>query len=363
MRDFFLNRLNVVVLYGGVSPEHEVSKMSAATIVSNIEEEKYNVIPLYITKEGEWLLYDGSVDNLNNIQWKKFGTKAVLSPDKSDRGLIRIVNDKVKVVPVDVVFPVLHGSFGEDGTIQGLLELAGIPYVGCGVTASAVSMDKAFTKLVASSMGVKQAEYVVFNRSDVSSKDSKKEAFKKLRKIGYPCFVKPANAGSSVGITKVMEKKELEKAIDIALQHDDKVIIEKAVAGRELECAVLGNYNTNVEATSVGEILSGGEFYDYDSKYVSSDSKTIVNAELPAEKIDEIRNLAIIIFKAVNGKGLARVDFFLEDGTDKVIFNEINTMPGFTKISMYPMLWNEAGLPLPALIDKLIMLALESRRA
>ena len=351
-----MNKKNVLVLFGGCSPEHEVSKVSAYTIIANIPEEKYNVYPVYITKEGKWLLYDGSIDNLRNVPWEKFGTSAVLSPDRVNRGLLRIVGDRVKYIPVDVVFPALHGENGEDGTIQGLFDLCGLPYIGCGVLSSAICMDKSFAKIVARDIGLRQTEYTVVLAWDQDSIDA---SVKKVQsKIKYPCFVKPANAGSSVGISRVSNKKELLEAIELAAHIDDKIIIEKAVAGRELECAVLG-YRDNVEASVVGEILPAAEFYDYDAKYNNSDSKTIAPADIPEEISEEIRRHAINIFRAVDGRGLARVDFFLENETNRVVFNEINTMPGFTSISMYPKLWRESGLPLPELIDKLIEIALQ----
>ena len=351
-----LNRPNLVVLFGGSGPEHEISKMSAAAIVSNMPEDKYNIIPVYITKEGEWLLYDGAVDNINTIKWSRFGTKAVLSPDRSDKGLLRIVNDKVKIVPVDIVFPVLHGMYGEDGTIQGLCELAGIPYVGCGVLSSAICIDKAATKTIAGSLKVKQVDSLVFSLEEAS--DFKQIARKVRYKIGYPCFVKPAKTGSSIGITKVSEKSELLAAVEHAFEFDNKIVIEKMVAGREFSCAVLGRYNGEVAATFAGEILADGEFYDYDAKYVKSSSKTIIPAEIDEETHEKIKEISIKIFKAVEGSGLARVDFFIEEGTGSVIFNEINTMPGFTKISMYPMLWGEMGISLTDLIDRLILMSI-----
>ena len=355
MRDS-LNRPNLVVLFGGAGPEHEVSKMSAATIVSNMPEDKYNIIPVYITKEGEWLLYDGAVDNINTIKWSRFGTKAVLSPDRSDKGLLRIVNDKVKIVPVDIVFPVLHGMYGEDGTIQGLCELAGIPYVGCGVLSSAICIDKAATRAVANSLKIKQADALVFNLAEAS--DIKMVARRVRYKIGYPCFVKPAKTGSSIGIIKVCDKSELAAAVECALEYDNKIVIEKMVEGREFSCAVLGRYDGEVAATVAGEILADGEFYDYDAKYVKSGSKTIIPADIDEEVHEKIKEISIKIFKAVEGSGLARVDFFMEEGAGNVIFNEINTMPGFTKISMYPMLWGEMGISLTDLIDRLILMAI-----
>ena len=351
-----MNKKNVLVLFGGCSPEHEVSKVSAYTIIANIPEEKYNVCPVYITKEGKWLLYDGSIDNLRNVPWEKFGTPAALSPDRVNRGLLRIVGDKLKYIPVDVVFPALHGENGEDGTVQGLFELSGLPYVGCGVLSSAICMDKSFTKIIADSIGLKQAEYITVHAWD---QDSVAAAAKRVQsKIKYPCFVKPANAGSSVGISKAADKKALLEAIEAAARIDGKIVIEKAINGRELECAVLG-YQDNVQASVVGEILPAADFYDYDAKYNNSESKTVIPADISEEASEEIRRRSIEIFKAVDGRGLARVDFFLENGTDRVIFNEINTMPGFTSISMYPKLWQAAGLPLPDLIDKLIEIALQ----
>ncbi|MDR1001474.1 MAG: D-alanine--D-alanine ligase [Clostridiales bacterium] len=345
---------NVLVLFGGCSTEHEVSKVSAYTVMANISEEKYNVIPVYITREGKWLLYDGAVDNLRNVPWEKFGTAVVLSPDRVNRGLLRIVGDKVKYVPVDVVFPVLHGKNGEDGSLQGLLELGGLPYVGCGVLSSAICMDKTFTKIIAQNLGLKQADYIVLNMWDEASV---KAGLRKMRKIGYPCFVKPASTGSSVGISKANDKKELLAAIDTAKTYDDKVIIERGIVGRELECSVLG-WRGDVSVSVVGEVIAAGEFYDYSSKYDSDDSKTIFPADLPEEISEEISSQSIRMFNAVDGRGLARVDFFWEETSGSVIFNEINTMPGFTSISMYPKLWQASSIGLPDLIDRLIEIAL-----
>ncbi|MDR1540255.1 MAG: D-alanine--D-alanine ligase [Clostridiales bacterium] len=351
-----MNKKNVLVLFGGCSPEHEVSKVSAFSVIANMPEEKYNVIPVYITREGKWLLYDGSIDNLRNVPWEKFGTPAILSADRVNRGLLRIVGDKVKYIPVDVVFPVLHGANGEDGTVQGLFELSGLRYVGCGVLASAVCMDKSFTKILAAHLGLKQADYLsqtLRDSADASSFIEKVES-----KIGYPCFVKPANAGSSVGISKASSKEDLVEAIEVAFQIDNKILVEKAVVGRELECAVLGA-GFDAQASVVGEIKAAGEFYDYDSKYNNAKSETVVPAGIPEDAAEEIRRQSVLIFGAVGGKGLARVDFFLEEGTNAVIFNELNTMPGFTPISMYSKLWRECGISWSELIDKLIEIALK----
>ncbi|MCL2350897.1 MAG: D-alanine--D-alanine ligase [Firmicutes bacterium] len=350
-----MNKKNILVLFGGCSPEHEISKKSAMAVIQSLSEDKYNIIPVYITQEGKWLLYDGAIDNLRSVSWEKYGTNAVLSPDRVNRGLLRIVGEKVKNIPVDVIFPVLHGPLGEDGTVQGLFELSGIPYVGCGVAASAVSMDKTLTKILAEKAGLLQAEYAWFNAWD---KERAAAVVKKIRsKPGYPCFVKPASSGSSIGVSKASNKKELDRAIAAASAVDGKIVIEKAIDGRELECAVLGA-GDEVFASGVGEILPAADFYDFDAKYNNAGSKTVVKADIPEETAEAIRETAIKAFRAVGGAGLARVDFFLENGTNRVIFNEINTMPGFTPISMYPMLWQAEGVSLPELCDRLIALAL-----
>ncbi|MDE6182532.1 MAG: D-alanine--D-alanine ligase [Eubacteriales bacterium] len=346
----------VAVIFGGQSSEHEISKISASTIISNISQEKYYIIPIYITKNGEWKIYEGALENLANSGWEKYSTSAILSPDSKHKGFIRIVGEKIKFMPVDVIFPVLHGKYGEDGTLQGLLELANIPYVGCGVLSSAVCMDKAFTKIIADSIGINQAKYKIVHKSDLENINSVCNDLEK--EIGYPCYIKPANAGSSKGITKAHNKDELISGLNLAAKHDLKIIIEKNIVGREVECAVLGN--NDVSASKVGEVLSVTQFYDFDSKYNNKESKTVIPANIPEEISEEIRKNAIKIFKALDGKGLSRVDFFIENETNKVIFNEINTLPGFTSISMYHMLWKEEGIDLPNLIDKLLNLAFES---
>ena len=330
----------VVVLFGGQSSEHEISKKSAFTIISNLSKDKYSVIPIYISKDGQWKIYDGPIENICNTEWEAYSTNAIISPDVSHKGIIRIVGDKIKIMPIDVVIPVLHGKWGEDGTIQGLLELAKIPYVGCGVLSSAVCMDKLYTKIIANSIGIEQANYKVVYKYEIENINS---IYKDIEKeIGYPCFIKPANAGSSKGISKANNKQELLDAINNALLYDIKVIIEQNINGREVECAVLGNYD--VKATNVGEVLSALEFYDYDAKYNNPESKTVIPANIEESISKEIQEKAIKIFKALDGRGLSRVDFFIENDTNKVIFNEINTFPGFTSISMYHMLWKNKGI-------------------
>jgi len=345
-----MNKKNVIVLYGGVSAEHEISKISAANIISNIPEEKYNIIPVYITKDGRWLLYDGSIDNIRNIRWDKLGTPAFLSPDRVNGGLLRIVGEKVKAIPIDVVFPVLHGKNGEDGNVQGLFELSGIPYVGCGVLASAVMMDKSVMKLIVNKLGINQAAHITFTGS-CDFKDILKAA---RYKIGYPCFVKPACSGSSVGISTANNKKALEDALRMAFNFDRKVIVEKEVKGRELECALLSVNYDDVKASGVGEVIPDGEFYDYEAKYISQQSKTIIPADIPEEVSEKIRDYAVKIFKAIDGFGLARADFFWDEANNTVIFNEINSMPGFTAISMYSKLWEQEGHSLPEVLDILL---------
>jgi len=349
-----MNQKNVLVLFGGTSPEHEISMASAAAIIASLG--RHNVIPVYISKNGSWLLYDGKLDNIQSIDWEKFGTPAVLSPAQTNGGLLRIVGDKVKIIPVDIVFPALHGRDGEDGTVQGLCELAAIPYVGCGVLSSALCMDKAFTKMIARNLRIPQSEYLVFTRDDVANMST---VYRKVRtKLGYPCFVKPIGCGSSIGITKAKDKDSLKDAIELALKYGNKVVLEKTVIGREIEIGVLGN-GANAQASVLGEIIHKEEFYDYDTKYANADTTTIIPADLPEETAETIRKYALDIFKAVDGRGMARVDFFVnEDG--KVIFNEINTVPGFTNISMYSKMWEASGVPPQVLIERLLELAIES---
>jgi len=347
-----MNQKNVLVLFGGTSPEHEISMASAAAVIGSLG--LHNVIPIYITKSGKWLLYDGKLDNIGAIDWEKFGTPAVLSPDRTNKGVLRIVGEKVRILPVDVVFPVLHGRDGEDGTIQGLCELAGLPYVGSGVLSSALCMDKAFAKIVAKSLKIPQGDYLVFKQEDLADISA---VLKKIRyKLGYPCFVKPAVGGSSIGITKANDRQELKMALIQALQYDSKVVIEKAIEGREIEVGILGQ-GEEAEASVVGEVIPDGEFYDFDAKYVKPDSKTLIPADLPEETARLIQEYALQIFRGTDSRGMARVDFFV-DTTGKVLLNEINTVPGYTNISMYSKLWEASGVTRQALIERLIELAL-----
>ena len=353
-----MNKKNIVVIFGGQSPEHEVSLNSASMIISNMNEEKYYIIPIGITKEGQWLIYDGPVEHIKTGEWKKYGTPAIISPDATQKSILKIIGDKIKKIPVDVIFPVLHGKWGEDGTIQGLFEMAQIPYVGDGVLSSCVSMDKVFTKMIAKSVNIEQAKYLWFYTYELEHCENILNQIEK--ELQYPCFIKPANTGSSVGITKAHNREELKKALYYAAKFDTKVIAEEFIDGREIECSVLGNENPI--ASGVGEIFSAADFYDYDAKYNNAESKTVVPAELDKEITDKIRKIAIKIFKAVEGTGLARVDFLIQKNTNRIIFNELNTMPGFTSISMYPMLWEAEGKSKELLIDELITLAFSKQQ-
>ena len=351
-----MSKKAVVVLFGGKSSEHEISCISARTVIKAIPTDKYEIVRIGITKKGHWIFVQ-SDEAIEDGSWRTGKTTAVISPDASRKEVIMTdERGTVMRLPVDVVFPVLHGLYGEDGTVQGLLELAQIPYVGCGVLASAVSMDKVYTKLLVDELKtIHQAKYVAVRKESLVKMEELMDKIEK--KISYPMFVKPSNAGSSKGISKDHNRDELSAALTMAAEHDRKILVEETIVGRELECAVLGT--NKASASGVGEILSAAEFYDYDAKYNNQESKTVISPELPEGKEDEIRNAAKKIFAALDGYGLARVDFFLEEGTNRVVFNEINTMPGFTSISMYPMLWAQKGLEASTLVEQLLDLAFE----
>lgn len=353
-----MSKKNAVVLFGGQSSEHVVSCMSVINVINHINRDKYDLLIIGITEEGHWIKTD-SINEIQDGTWKNGKISAVLSPDATMKSVILLDGEKAEYVKADVVFPVLHGLFGEDGTIQGLLELAGIPYVGCGVLASAVSMDKLYTKIIVDDLGVRQADYIAVMRDQL--KDLEPIVKKVEEKFSYPVFVKPSNAGSSKGVSRADDREKLKEALILAGQHDRKILVEEMIAGREIECAVLGGGNIPLEASGVGEILAAAEFYDFDAKYYNSDSKTVVNPELPDGAAETVRNAAKLVFQAVDGFGLARVDFFVkEDGS--VIFNEINTMPGFTAISMYPLLWEAAGVTKEELVDRLMEYAMDRGR-
>jgi D-alanine-D-alanine ligase len=314
----------VAVIYGGRSGEHEVSLRSAKSIIDAMDAEKYKVLHYLISKEGKW----------------------------RPRPIVPEPNSNPEI---DVVFPALHGTFGEDGTIQGLLELAGLPYVGAGVLASSASMDKDVMKRLAKERGLPVVEYLVSSGGGLAGLEAG------CSKFGFPVFVKPANLGSSVGISKAHNCEELKRALELAASFDRKVIVERAIAGREFECSVLGNEEPLASAPC--EILPSREFYDYEDKYLLEKAGTVIPADLSAEQTEELRRLAVECYRAVECEGMARVDFLLENSTRKLYINEINTIPGFTSISMYPKMWEYSGLPMPKLIDRLIELAIERHEA
>lgn len=355
---------NILVLFGGVSSEHDVSCVSAASVIANIPRGSYNVYMLGITKQGEWFLYEGDPSVLQasiseSDRWAKqpeMLVKAILSPDRSDHGILVFREAGTEFIHIDAAFPVLHGKNGEDGTVQGLLEIAGIPYVGCGTCSSAMCMDKAVTNLVADSVNIEQAKWCSITRDNYMNNlsDFKRHA---IEKLGLPLFVKPANAGSSVGISKVKSEAEFDRAMEIAFREDSKVVLEEAIDALEVECAVLGN--SEPMASMVGGIVPSEEVYTYEAKYIDGESELQIPAKISAEAQEAVRRAALSIFTAMGCKGLARVDFFLEKQTGRVLFNEINTLPGFTSISMYPKLMEQSGVPYPTLLDRLLKLAQE----
>lgn len=409
--------LRVCVVFGGVSSEHEVSLRSAACILENIDRDKYEPVLLGITKDGRWLHYTGPEEMIPTGEWERtsFVRAAVISPDRRDHGLLlleeelpasvelrrrlvwsepkgktaekkgrqflltlapwqkgragdQVVADRFarldakgnaisgpQVLPMDVAFPMLHGRNGEDGTIQGLLEMAGIPYVGSGVLASAACMDKEFTHQLLTQAGIQKTRLVAVRQEEMHALASVTDRLE--RELGYPMFVKPANAGSSVGVSKVKAREELSDALNLAFDHDVKAVVEAAVVGREIECAVLGNGNP-IAANTLGEILPSRDFYDYDGKYLDDTAGLKVPTDVDPEIARELRETAVRAYRIMGCAGLSRVDFFVEaDGT--VVLNEINTIPGFTSISMYPRMFQADGMSISKLVDRLLELAME----
>ena len=349
-----MKKLKLGVIFGGMSTENEVSIVSANSILRNLDCNKYEIYPIYIDKSGIWYKY---LDDFNKVSYD-----GLVNKKEKIENIIEYLKD------LDVIFPVLHGLYGEDGTIQGLFELLKKPYVGCRVLASSVGMDKVYSKIIFGKAGLNQTKYVYirenngkyiyidenFNEEILDINEICKIADDKLK---YPMFVKPSNSGSSVGITKVEKTQDLAEAIKEAAKYDRKIIIEEGIKGREVECAVLGN--EEVKASCVGEVLSADTFYSYDAKYKNQDSRTVIPADIDSKIEEEIRKLAIKAFKAIDGKGVSRVDFFIENETNKVYINEINTLPGFTDISMYPKLFEASGIKYKDLLDKIIELALK----
>ena len=388
----------VTIIFGGQSSEHEISCLSVMNVIRNLDPERFDMTLVGITKEGKWLAVS-EPSLIESGEWRNSKDSVVFSPDASTKcyyilkngaacaasegatcvasegaacntengaacaaseGAASCTSDNaapITVVKPDVVFPVLHGLYGEDGSIQGLFELAKIPYVGCGVLASCCGMDKFATKTMVDSLGIRQAAWVGVYRHEVeeAEKTGSFDALEKriLEKLSYPVFVKPSRAGSSKGVSKANDTISLIAALKLAAEHDSKILVEESIKGRELECGVLGDID--IKASGVGEILSGADFYDFDAKYNDETSETVTDPDIPAEIREEIRTDAVKIFKILSGSGLSRVDFFWD--AKGVVFNEINTMPGFTAISMYPMLWEAAGVSKKELVTKLISLA------
>lgn len=323
------------VIYGGISTEHNVSEMSAKSVIENLDREKYEIHEIYINKYGKWFENN---EQIYNLVWT--------------------------LKELDVVFPVLHGLGGEDGTIQGLLEMLKVPYVGCGVLASSIGMDKVYTKIIFEKAGISQVPYMYIKNTDngyvIINENFEEEEFeleKITTKLKFPMFVKPSNSGSSVGVKKATSTEELKMAIQYAGQYDTKILVEQGIDAKEVECAILDG--KEVIASTVGEILPAEDFYSFDAKYNMPESKTVIPADINEEQIEEVRKLAVRAFKAIDGKGLSRVDFFIEKETNKIYINEINTMPGFTKISMYPKLFETVGISYSELLDILIQNAIK----
>ena len=348
----------IALLFGGQSSEHEISCLSAANIAEQIDRNRYDLLLVGITKQGHWVLVKG-LDELKTNSWMENRTGAILSPDATQQCVMIHEGSSFTKVKVDLVFPVLHGLYGEDGTVQGLCELARLPYVGCGVAASAAGMDKGFTKRIVQTLGIAQADYELVTRRDLADFDKVAERIESH--LSYPVFVKPCNAGSSCGVTKAGSRGELKAGLKEANRFDRRILVEETIVGHEIECAVLGGGNQPVVASGVGEILAAAEFYDYDAKYFNPESQTVVDPSLPGDAAEQVRKAAVKIFDALDGFGLSRVDFFVTNEGD-VVFNEINTMPGFTAISMYPMLFEARGLSKADLVQRLIDLAWERRR-
>jgi len=357
-----IKKIKVGIIFGGRSGEHEVSYCSAISILKAINKDKYTVVPIGITKEGRWISPEETARALQSgrIEGK---SSVVLLNDPASKALMRIDNSQglsknPSLEKLEVVFPVLHGPYGEDGTVQGLLELANLPYVGAGVAASAISMDKDLMKTIFKQHALPILKWLTIKRKDWQKDKQKILSLVQQANFEYPIFVKPTNLGSSVGITKVHQAKELEKAIDLASSYDRKILIEQgAEEAREIECSILGN--DEPQASVVGEVKPAGEFYDYDSKYIDDKTQLIVPADLPEGVSKEVQQIALRAFKAIDAAGMARVDFFVTKKENKIYLNEINTIPGFTSVSMYPRLWEASGISYPELIDRLIQLALE----
>ena len=348
-------KLRIAIIYGGRSAEHEVSIRSAASVFAAMDRDKYSVTPIFVTRNGSWYAREEALGSFSPLECSQDGQRLILAPDPEYGGFLKLTGHNCfERFPIDVVFPVLHGTFGEDGTLQGLLDLADIPYVGCGTLASAVGMDKIIMKAVFRECGLNVGPFSWFYR--LEWKKDPETIVNELRNRPLPLFVKPANLGSSVGISKVSDLSALEDAIDQAAKYDRKILVEDGIQGREIEVSVLGNEDAIVSVP--GEIVSHSVFYNYEEKYLRDTAELAIPAKLTANEVAMAQQAALTAYRAVDGSGLARVDMFLTPN-DEVVVNEINTLPGFTSISMYPKLWESCGLAYNQLVDKLILLALE----
>ncbi len=352
-----MSKKSVAVIFGGVSSEHDVSLASAENVINSIPTDKYTVYKIGITKDGRWFKYDGPTD-LKNSKWESHEScvSACILPDRAKKGITVFEKDGVRTIEIDCVFPILHGKNGEDGTMQGLMELAGIPCVGCDMISSAMSMDKAVTNTIMDYAGIPQAKWLAVTKHDYANRGDCFLAEAEYY-LGFPIFVKPACAGSSVGVSKAKDKDALRKAMALAFEHGNKVVLEQTIVGREIECAVLGN--DELQVATPCEIKPGSDFYDYDSKYIDNTTTIDIVADLTAQQVKKLKSLAMKTYKALGCGGMARVDFFVSNDGENMFMNEVNTIPGFTQISMYPKMFENAGKPYSELVSELIELAIE----
>lgn len=347
-----MEKLNICVLFGGVSSEHSISEISVTTVLDNIDREKYNVYAVGITEDGRWLYYDGDTESVRNHRWEdKAQYRAYISPDRSEHALVKFTDGGVEKIHIDAVYPVLHGKNGEDGTVQGLCTMADIPCVGSGIIGSAVCMDKCIAKILFEKAGIPQAKWVEYKTGDTL------DCEKIEKELGYPCFIKPSSAGSSVGVTKAANRDELVAGVELALKHDYKVLIEETIDAREVECGVMGNLSP-VTSAVLGEIRPAKEFYDFEAKYEDEASELIMPARLDEKTTEQIKEYAKRAYKICECRGYSRVDFFVDRRDGRIILNEINTIPGFTPISMYPKVWEKTGYSIREVISKHIELAM-----
>lgn len=354
-----MEKNNVCILFGGISPEHEVSLRSAESVLNTIDQTKYRVFPVGITKSGVWMLYrEQDYGKLPGGRWQscRSNLRAAISPVRG-QGLLLFEADRVRTQPIDVVFPVLHGENGEDGSIQGLMQLAGIPCVGPDVASSAACMDKSLTKLIADQARVRQAAWLLVTKTELH-RDAESVLAAVEARFPYPVFVKPAGTGSSVGVSRAEDRPSLLRALEQAAQYDEKILVEEMIRGREVEVAVLGNRSPL--ASVCGEIEAGAAFYDYEAKYLSDSARLFIPARISEDAAQRVREAAVRVYRAMGCKGLSRVDFFVTFEGEEVVFNEINTIPGFTSISMYPKLFEASGVPYVKLIDELLRYAMEA---